>query len=566
MVSCMKLRARFAIAAAAFFLAACHGALSSSSVVPAALTRADARPRAGNAIVLLTLPPIVTAKTVLSPGIVPIRLSSATASVGGTFGSSKIGPVALTAQTPGCSVESDGLHCVIAISVPAGSNLLTARTFASPDGSGKPLAIASEQLSVFAGSQNYASPKTWIGQAATLKIGLSKKNFRQGVPSSTTISFYGIDAGGAIIPSNVVAGPTRKRVTAQLKISGAYPQTIALPSNAPFTSVVFPYDGRLSGTMTIAAIPTSTTSKTIFATTSMRLLPGPAERGQLFVYGAPSSASSNDTLMQFAAGVSGNAAPLRTYTFGGPPLEANGNGEFWAGPIKKQSFNIYSPSWIEKYDAQGNGVFRLTPSTGGLLFGAAVDPSENVYTIESDIDIYGECSLDGPTIQVYSAGRGWKVSRSVAVDFDACYFVMAADAQGHAFVAYYDPGSYYSPGAEAGLEEYGSLPNQSFGIIRRWKVPPSGAGGLAVDSHGDIFISYGTTLYEFPHGSHKMQPLALGTPVGSFALDAHDNIYVSGPTTIKVFAPGATTPMRTISLPAQPGQAAYVISGLAAGP
>ncbi|HEY1653707.1 MAG TPA: hypothetical protein VGF86_01180, partial [Candidatus Tumulicola sp.] len=146
-------RVTFLIAAGTLLLAACHGA-NASNTIPAAPSGADIAP-VGQARVSLALPVIVPQQPRPVPGIADSRLSSATHSVAGTFASREIPPVALSASTPGCVAQSDGLHCMVALNVPVGSAQLNLSTYASANGTGKPLARASEHLTVTTGSRTY---------------------------------------------------------------------------------------------------------------------------------------------------------------------------------------------------------------------------------------------------------------------------------------------------------------------------------------------------------------------------------------------------------------------------
>jgi hypothetical protein len=555
----MELRVSFTIAAVVLLLTACHGVSSSNALLPTQPSAVDVRAGKALARVLLTLPAIAPPHPEPIPTVGPTRLSSATRSVSGTFGSSKIVPVALTPTTPGCTLEGDGLYCSVTIVVPAGTALLTVSTYASPDGTGKPLATASEQVSVVTGSRNYATPKTWIGLAASYKLAFTKKIFQQGVPSSTVISFYGIDAGGAIIPSNDVGEAGGKLAKAQLQFAGAYPQKIALPKNLPFTSVTFAYDGRLAGSTTVQAISAAPKSDSIYATSTLQFKQGATGAGQLFVQGTGATQDDPSLLLEYAASAAGNAAPLRAYTMHGAPMWANTKGEFWAGPF--QVGNLYDPDWLEKYDAKGNGLVRLTPADGVILR-AAVDPAENVYTAEGDLDEYDGCFLDPESINVYSAAKDWRKIRGFAPGNINCPDAMAADASGDVFLAYYIPDDSGPSAGWAYVDEYapnarGASPKP----IREFAIPKTYVVGLAVDSKGTVYVQSGSSLLEYPRGSKR--EVFPGNPIGRFALDAHDNLYVSSNGTIYEYAPGDTSPIRSISLS---GRGIGTVEGIAAGP
>jgi sugar lactone lactonase YvrE len=87
-----------------------------------------------------------------------------------------------------------------------------------------------------------------------------------------------------------------------------------------------------------------------------------------------------------------------------------------------------------------------------------------------------------------------------------------------------------------------------------------GPDGLAVDASDDLFIADGSGLdvLELQHGSQTPRPLhlqGLTQPTG-VAVDRHGDVYVSnlnaGDSNVQVYAPGATKPRHTLSVPGPP--------------
>src|SRR5580698_9848490 len=79
---------------------------------------------------------------------------------------------------------------------------------------------------------------------------------------------------------------------------------------------------------------------------------GTAEVAQLFVYGDGFPSSLPGRMLEYPAGASGSDAPLRNYTFRRGPIWAGTGGEFWVGP--------FAHRWMEKYDATGKVIERLS--------------------------------------------------------------------------------------------------------------------------------------------------------------------------------------------------------------
>ncbi len=78
---------------------------------------------------------------------------------------------------------------------------------------------------------------------------------------------------------------------------------------------------------------------------------------------------------------------------------------------------------------------------------------------------------------------------------------------------------------------------------------------MAADGKGNLFALSGTSLVEFAPGSTIGVPELHGVTIAAFAIDQNDDIYaaVLPPNSlsyaIEEFAPGASTPMRTIAGP-----------------
>ncbi|HTA40451.1 MAG TPA: hypothetical protein VK760_15305 [Candidatus Acidoferrales bacterium] len=534
----MNLRLKLAGSVAVLLLAGCRGA-SGANAVPASFTAVQAAK--GQAQVLLTLPVIIPARPAPVAGLAATRLSSATQLVAGTFGSAGVGPIALTRLTPGCRVLSDGLHCKVKIELPVGTNELHLTTYSSSIIFGAPLARASGTFHIVAGRLNRVTPDNWTGLAATFKLAVSKKNFRQGVPSSTTISFYGIDAAGAIIPSNVVDGPAGSAVEAELRLVGDYPRTITLPENAPFTQTTFTYDGRLAGSTSVRAIPIDANARNAFATSKLRFQPGAVGAGQLFVYGDGDGEGSR--LVEWALGVSGNAPPLRTYALSAGPIWADASGDFWAGP-----FSSGGQSWFEKYDANGAGFVRIASDSGVEIVTGALDRQENVYAAELDTRSY-RCYM-----HVYSAASAWKTQRLFYIG-SSCPSKVAADSSGNVYVA--------APAGQSVISEYGPTAEGEDAMpIRTFAIPPDPVIGFAVDSTGAIYLQSFATLLRYEPGSSAALQALPGRVIGRFALDPNDNVYISSYGIIYEFAPRTTTAIRTVSII---GSATGLVEGIAVG-
>jgi hypothetical protein len=266
---------------------------------------------------------------------------------------------------------------------------------------------------------------------------------------------------------------------------------------------------------------------------------------QLFVYLNRSASNLPNRMLEYSGGATGSDAPLRTHPFPTGPIWAGSKGSFWTAP--------FAHRWIEKYDAAGKGIARITATAGSRFLSGAVDPEDNVYTVVGKNDR----SCLNQSVHVYSAHTLWKIARAFAIAVP-CPSAIAADAAGDVFLAY-----RRDQNGSASVSEYGpsakgtnAQPIYTFGINSDEII------GFAVDSEDTVFVQSFATLYEYPRNAPGRQALP-GIVIGRFALDPHDNLYISNYGVIYEYAPGSTTAMNTLSFV---GRGIGTVSRIAAGP
>jgi hypothetical protein len=498
----------------------------------------NVRPRAG-ATVVLELPPIAITTAPPSPGIV--ELSHATLSISGTLGKLKVGPIALGSTTPGCTASARALNCTLTFAAAHGTHTLSLSTYATSAGTGAALARASEQVTVSPGLQNYPPALTWKGIAAKVTLRTIPRTLMQGHAQQVRAVAYGVDAGGALIPESNVVGPDGTLINAPITAAGPFQVNndyCTGPGESwPLDSTcgAITYDGLESGTETFTAEPT----KLPRVKRTLRIKPGPTGNAQI-VINSELSFYNSAGILQFAAGATGNAPPLRTLLLSlGQPYGLSAAGDFWMGGTH--------------YSASGSVLGQIAPVSNYTIVGGAIDRSGNVYLAE-------ELSSDGyaEAVQVneYAAGSyGKRLLRSIVPSYPSGenkITSIAVDGIGNLFIA----ASFDSDHASA-IDEYapgvaGNAP--PIETIPETNVYPS---QIAADSAGNLFVpSAGTSILEYPPGSQTSTTALTNSYIQAFAIDGNDNMYVaipnfaSGEIAIEEFTLGSTSPVRTIAGPA----------------
>ena len=187
----------------------------------------------------------------------------------------------------------------------------------------------------------------------------------------------------------------------------------------------------------------------------------------------------------------------------------------------------------------------------------AIDSSGTVYVANGQIDTSGDGS-----VAVFPRGQ-LSPSRTLTSGLNTATGV-AVDANDNVYVSnkYLGTVSVFTSG--------GSQPSETIagGGLK-------GPDGLAVDRENDLFIadSSAIAVFEVPAGSTTPKMLTLKgltRPVG-VAVDSRGTLYVSNlnaqSSNVVVFAPGASSPERTLTIPYAPGNSGIgEAMGLSIGP
>jgi hypothetical protein len=245
-------------------------------------------------------------------------------------------------------------------------------------------------------------------------------------------------------------------------------------------------------------------------------------------------------ILQFAASANGNAAPLRVMLLPlGQLYGLTAEGDFWIGGTH--------------YSASGSVLAQIQPVDGYTIVDGALDRSGNVYLAEEQMSSgYPEASQvieyavrsNGKRflrsiVPIYPNGENG--IRSIAVDGLGNLFVAAGFGDDHATAI-----NEYAPGVAGNAPPVETIPETN--------VYPQ---QIAADAAGNLFVPIdGASVLEYAPGSQTSTTALTTASIQAFAIDGSDNMYVATPNfasdeiTIEEYAPGTTSPNRTIAGPA----------------
>jgi hypothetical protein len=491
-----------------------------------------ARAPSGTTMIVVALPPIATTTSAPSPGIV--GLSFATRSIAGTVGKKKIAPIVLNSTTPGCTASAGALNCTIAVAAGPGKHKLKLSSYATTDGTGAALAQTSASVTVSRGLKNYPPALTWTGIATKLTLLTTPSTLTQGQAAEVQVVAYGVDAGGAPIPDSNVVGPDGSPVSASIVATGPYQVTNACFSGSSLDSPCnsLTYDGIKSGIEKL----TATSGEFPPAKRKLVIKPGPTGAAQI-VTESELTDVLQDTL-QFSASASGNASPLRMLLVSGVPYGLGVAGDFWIGGTH--------------YAANGATLGQIAPLKSYTIAGGAIDRSGNVYLAENEISAYSDETL-ARQVNEYAAGS-YRLLRSIVPVFSAGQDTITAitvDGLGNLFVGaavgnFHASAIYkYAPGTAGSAP-----PTETITVSNAYPAQ------IAADATGNLFVPIsGTSVMKYAPGSNTGTAVLSNPAIEGFAIDGSGDIYIAAilltndTISIQEFAPGSTTPMRTIAGP-----------------
>ena len=464
-------------------------------------------------------------------------LATATRSAVLTIGKSKT-TIPLTASSPGCSPVSQGLQCSVNIQAPAGKHTYSAVTYTNVNGTGTQLASASGPITIYGGSNGLNLDLAGIAQryAVTLSPSSIPGGYATGVP----VIVYGFDATGKPIPSVYLTGALGGGYV-YFNYSGFAKGSIRSSRGCCGAVATFGYNGVQSGQETFTV---SNQSATVSPGKLIVTAPSQQQATLLVAIGVPPNANSAN-VVEFGAGATGNQRPVRSIVPGiigvGRCLCEDTSGNFWLG-------------WTE-YSNAGQVLEKLLLPRSSVL--AAIDSAGHPYVIDSSLLSSRICIVNEYAAGVSAPARIRQITipncfsaRSMAVDYQGNILVMVYPTNGPSLYLY-----EYAPGTSNG----NVAPSRSVLI-------PNGSTNsqVDVDAAGNVYaLSIPTLLYKIPPTGTSTQQIAAGYDIQSVAVDDAGDVYIasdpgtSGPVSIYEFAPGGSTPERTITgsntmLPARP--------------
>ena len=303
--------------------------------------------------------------------------------------------------------------------------------------------------------------------------------------------------------------------------------------------------------------------------------------GNIYVANAGKNGGGQDSITKYAAGSTGDAAPVaeikggntKLYSPSGLTVDSSGN-IYVANPGSilyeaHKSPIVQAVDTITVYSSGSTGnIAPVRTITGNLtrlssLSGIAVDSSGSIYA--SSLGVEGS---NGGGILIFAPGSNGDVAPTMSIDGDCANLTttgpIALDASANLYVGGYDKIVVFAhndpfppQGAVQCLEPAFQISGPKTGIKE--------LTGIAVDSVGDIFVtdSESNSVSAFQSGDNgDVEPSAtIATPTNIFeptgvALDSSGRIYVANGNrdravsdTVTIYAPGsnaATPPIGSI--------------------
>ncbi|MBV8721369.1 MAG: hypothetical protein JO277_04405 [Candidatus Eremiobacteraeota bacterium] len=457
-----------------------------------------------------------------SPG--PNMLSSATKSISGSVGDVTFGPIPFGRSGSNCFGGNGApLRCTVTVPARAGNHqLLTLRTFAGPSITKQTLANAASFVDLFPGKNHVVAQP--IAIADRIAVSSSQKVVMQGQWSPLALTLYAIDASGTAVPSIYAKSKVDGKliVDASLSVSGFVTNQYSyLKCCGTQAQIVY------NGIKDVPETITASVNGYPPARTMVQTSPGPTAEAPILV---TNSWGNYAYLAEYAAGATGNAAPVRSIVPHFPIFGENATGGFWGGSIARANW--------------GGGLGEVILPNG--FTPSAIDGSGNLYALNAQE--YGPCLIEefpGGRFGVLQPVRRIDCSRYLRgqINPDSIY----ADAAGNVYLSLESLGYY--PVNE--ILEY-SATSGSGKIAASRTIAFSGYGFPSIagsDNAGNFYALFDGNLYEYAPGSTAGTQLLNGVIASSAAVDGAGDIFIgiNSPPTVEKFAAGSSTAAWTIS-------------------
>jgi hypothetical protein len=530
-----QLAVRFGALILAFGMSACSGNRAIDAL-PAAANGAAIASKVSHGgatgTLVLALPLILAPSVLPSPGVG--QLSSGTRSIAGTFGKNKIAPIALTAKTPGCLRQSNGLACTLRLQLPSGNGWFSLQAFGKTNGKGLPLATSiGTAVEVDPSVDNYPNPIVWKGIIRSLGVAFDPPEVTVTIGKdqrTVAVSYYGIDASGAM--TGLFAGAVLP--------DGTQPQLVLRQTGLQRTKLTswpdqLNFNGEKTGKLTFTLSQKSKTPvlAPASATLVVRSRPGVAGLGTMIV-------PSADKVVEFAAGATGATTPLRTLydlQMAGP-YGADAQGNFWMGN--------------RHYSNDGKLLGTIAVTSGYTFEAGTTDAGGNVFAV---IGVEDEYCLQQYIVEYAAGDYSGKTIRKIPYGQGCTATAIALDPSG--FIYVYTRGDPYNG---ASISKWPANVSGNVKPLSSISVPF--LSSMISDASGNLYavtqrqtvtgMTYGQLL-EYVSGS-TYQEILLGVNVAGFTMDSAGNVYAEVPTSatsfqLEEFPPNSTTPSNTVSSP-----------------
>ncbi len=307
------------------------------------------------------------------------------------------------------------------------------------------------------------------------------------------------------------------------------------------------------------------------------IAPPPSVRPQIFVGSATFNKGSNaDTyaLNVFAAGASGNAAPIvsRTYPQVLRPFSPDASGAYWlvdfATNDNQATQPCAYPSGVSHYDALGHNLAKVLVKPCQTATAATVGNNGNLFVanggdvIQNELEVL-PCSLQDSTAEIdeYGATAMGQASALKTINVPSTYGIceapsIATDSRGNIWLGEREFTAASNTGFPAPtvdkVIEFAATASGMANPIRTIALPAqTTVGDIATDASDNLYLLENTTLYRAPAGGGPPTPILSGVSVNHFAIGDGGHIIAEVPVgsqvSLEEFVPGNRQANRVIS-------------------
>ena len=422
-----------------------------------------------------------------------------------------------------CTAQGSGRVCTATASGSPGDDVFAVTTYDGTNATGDVLSVGTVSATIGSGGGNVPISNelslSLAGIISSLKLALSPKESKRGVPVTSAVSLDAYDASGAqIVGPSDFAAPIALTVQGDtggafvLDAPGASGSQITI--SKPASGITMKYDGSTSASsVTVQASVSGPSSPSAHAAFTLRGKQPPPPVGTIYALNLGANDGQGATITEYDGKASGNAAPVRTLQLDAKlyarSIAVDSSNNLYVGyfdtslgfepssglPDAKNEVAIYAPG--ASGGDQPSAVLTADKTTKSTLFPLfmSFDPSGDLVT-------YGATDVDGNTgdaVLTYAPGSSGPATPIAGWDFSQPTLLypgptgLAIDASGNFYVNGElhttlgpNPGLFVNPAAESGN------PSSTASRIVPWdtttELEPGFTTLVALDDGGEPFV------------------------------------------------------------------------------